>query len=577
VPGQPTAAEGPDAGMRVALAKGYERLPAWADVLDRINLFPVADGDTGRNLVVSLAPLRDTSAPTEVLAKRLLLSARGNSGNIAVGFVTGLLRTSPDLGLADRFAHGARLARQAVADPQPGTMIDVLDAAARAVGTDDANRVVDDLVRVVKATTDRLDVLKQARVVDSGALGMLAFFDGMLHAITGNSSARSLADDFGKLADFTRDPSTAAGLHGCCLDAVLRLPKQVPLDRGALDRIGSEVVSMRDGDMLKVHMHVDDVDGARAALQRLGEVLRWSWDDFADQQRPAPAAAASGCVHVMTDGAASVSRNDAEALGVTLLDNYLNVGEISVPESRISPDDEYSAIRRNVRVSTSQASTFERHQHYERIAGHYQNVLYLCVGSVYTGNHDVASAWTAEHPLGGRMVVVDSGAASGRLAVVVWATARRARSGEARSAVEAFARGALARAKEYIFPEKLEYLARGGRMSNAGAFFADLLHVAPVISPLPDGARKVAMVRKPEDRLGFACDRLDKALAPTGGAGLVLLQYTDNRGWVEEHVAPCVRERFPRAECHVRPLSATTGAHTGPGTWAVAVLPGGEP
>jgi hypothetical protein len=275
----------------------------------------------------------------------------------------------------------------------------------------------------------------------------------------------------------------------------------------------------------------------------------------------------------MTDGAAAVSRHDAEELGVTLLDSYLNIGEISVPESRILPEDEYSAIRRNVRVTTSQASTFERHQHYERIASHYENVLYLCVGSAYTGNHDVASAWTTQHPLGKRMTVIDSGAASGRLAVAVWATARLARSGHPRAAVEAFARTAIGRAEEYIFPEKLEYLARGGRMSKTGALFADMIHLAPVISPLPDGARKVAMVRKSEDKVGFACDRIAHAIAPAGNRGLVLLEHTDNRAWVEGHLATRVRDRFPDAECLVRPLSATTGAHTGPGTWAAAILP----
>jgi uncharacterized protein len=577
VPVQGTAAEKPDDELRSALARGYERIPAWADVLDRINLFPVADGDTGRNLVVSLAPLRDTSASAEAIVGRLLLSARGNSGNIAVGFVTGLLRAPRDLGMGVRFARGAERARQSVAAPQPGTMIGVLDAVAQAmaagVRADNVDAVLGDLVRVVKRTTEQLDVLRDARVVDSGALGMLVFFDGFLHSLAGASSDGAIADDFGTLADFRRDPSSGGGLHGCCLDAVLRIDRDRGVDRGALDRIGRDVVSMRDGDILKVHVHVDDLGAAKGSLERLGEVLRWSWDDFAEQSSRAPAPLPRGWVHVMTDGAASVSRQDAEELGVTLLDSYLTIGEISVPESRILPEDEYSAIRRNVRVTTSQASTFERHQHYERITSHYENVLYLCVGSVYTGNHDVASAWTAQHPLGKRMAVIDSGAASGRLAVAVWATARLARSGGPREAVEAFARTAIAQAEEYIFPEKLEYLARGGRMSKTSAFFADMIHVAPVISPLPDGARKVAMVRKSEDKVAFACDRIAYAIAPAGNRGLVLLEHTDNREWVEGHLAARVRDRFPDAECHVRPLSATTGAHTGPGTWAVAVLP----
>ena len=71
------------AELRAALAAGYEAVVAWAEVLDRINVFPVPDGDTGRNLVLSLAPLREAGTGLPAVRERLLLSARGNSGNIA--------------------------------------------------------------------------------------------------------------------------------------------------------------------------------------------------------------------------------------------------------------------------------------------------------------------------------------------------------------------------------------------------------------------------------------------------------------------------------------------------------------
>ncbi|MBE0556222.1 MAG: hypothetical protein IH628_03235, partial [Proteobacteria bacterium] len=72
-----------DAPFAPALIAGFERVTAWADLLDEINVFPVADGDTGRNLVVSLAPLRQVGRGREQTVRELLLSARGNSGNIA--------------------------------------------------------------------------------------------------------------------------------------------------------------------------------------------------------------------------------------------------------------------------------------------------------------------------------------------------------------------------------------------------------------------------------------------------------------------------------------------------------------
>jgi hypothetical protein len=242
-----------------------------------------------------------------------------------------------------------------------------------------------------------------------------------------------------------------------------------------------------------------------------------------------------------------------------------------------------------VRVSTAQASTHERHMHYERLAAQWQHVLYLCVGSVYTGNHAVATAWRASHKAGERLTVLDSGAASGRLAVVVRATALAARdhlplpteAGEGAAkprgvevgSLTTFATAALLRAEEYIFVERLEYLARGGRLSKAGAWFGDALGLAPVVSPFPDGARRVALLRKPEDRLAFACQQVKRAFATSSRRGYILAEYTDNRAWVEGVLLSRLREAAPEAEIAAGPPSLTTGAHTGPGTWAVAMLP----
>ncbi len=565
--------------IRAALAAGAASVGAWAEVLDRINVFPVPDGDTGRNLVVSLSALRDQASSAEVLTERLLLSARGNSGNIACAFVKSLLDGAPDESLASRCVRGAARARQAVAIPQPGTMLTVLDALckgdASTVSREDADDVLVRLAQVVRETTSAQESLRRSNVVDSGALGMLVFLDGLLRTYFDLGPGREdIASSFQSLVRFQRIHGEAE--TGFCVDAVVRLPRgSAPKDE-ALARIGREVIALREGDLWKVHLHADDVEAARQALGGLGEVVRWSWDDLQEQMAQSPAVAKAGQVHIVTDGAASLSRRDAEALGITLLDSHIDFGDRSLPETRIDPQDLYTTMRRGVRVSTAQASTLERERHYERLTSQWRSVLYLSVGSVYTANHAVATAWKNSHPAGARLTVIDSGAASGRLAVVARATALAAQDGMSAAALQAFATAALARAEEYILLERLEYLARGGRLSKAGAWFGDALHLAPVVSPMPDGARKVALLRKQEDKVAYACERARQALSASAGKGYLLLQFTDNRAWVEGEVAPRLRHELPSAEIGLGPLSLTTGAHTGPGTWAVATLPAAD-
>jgi fatty acid-binding protein DegV len=128
------------------------------------------------------------------------------------------------------------------------------------------------------------------------------------------------------------------------------------------------------------------------------------------------------------------------------------------------------------------------------------------------------------------------------------------------------------RCEEYVFLDRLQYLAAGGRLSKSGAFFGDMLGMKPIISPLADGARKAGVVRDRAGQLRFALDKLKEGLNGQGKA-LIMIEYTDNAPWVTDTVQPEIARRYPGAEILIRPMSLTAGAHMGPGTWAVAFLP----
>jgi fatty acid-binding protein DegV len=123
-----------------------------------------------------------------------------------------------------------------------------------------------------------------------------------------------------------------------------------------------------------------------------------------------------------------------------------------------------------------------------------------------------------------------------------------------------------------VFLDTLRYLAAGGRLSRTGAFFGDRLHMKPVISPLADGARKVGVVRNRAEQLRFALEKLAGAL-DNDGQPLIMIEYTDNLAWVTKKAQPEIARRWPKAEIILHPMSLTSGAHMGPGTWAVAFLP----
>ena len=545
-----------------AFAAGVDRVAAWADILDSINVFPVADGDTGRNLVISLQPLKRSMESREELIEALLMSARGNSGNIAAQFFSVFVLLEDLQDLKDIAAQGRDLAWKAVTEPKSGTMLSVFDALAEALSRhnvaanpDRMGQVLDVLEGVVADTSRQLKELAMAGVVDAGALGMFIFFDGFFNVLLDRKVGfRSIAQVFENLLHV--DPAWGVeGDDGYCIDAVLKIGSTTVEDPfSAISRVGHEVVTMGHGDFVKVHLHAVDEAGAKRQLEGVGNLVNWKSDDLKAQMAEYRLLPKNQALHIMSDAAGSITRSDAKRLGITLLESYINLGSQSYPETHMDLEKLYREMGRGTPASTAQASVFERHQRYQQAASLHPRVLYLCVGAGYTGNYQAVMEWKAANDPEDRLVVVDTQAASGKLGLLAIATARFSLTAHDPESVIQYAGKAQSLVEEFIFIEKLHYLARGGRISKTGAFFGDMLHVKPVVSPAADGVKKVGVVRNKDQQINFALLKLKEGLKDAQSP-LIMLQYTDNRSLVETEFKGAVEKAFPRAEVFLQPLA----------------------
>lgn len=559
-----------------ALALGTERVVAWADVLDGINVFPVPDGDTGRNLVISLAPFKQRTPLGHDLTRALLMNARGNSGNIVARFMSGFLTVEDLTNLSLPCRRGRDLAYQAVSDPKPGTILDLFDTLVAALEKNPQDpeglwldRVLVDLEESVKRTSTILEEIKRAGVVDAGALGMFVFFDSSLKYLAGRTPVpNGLAEKF---KDFLK-PVFLSGSQakGFCVDAIVKKDAA----SGAFSELSSldeSIVMIEDGDYVKLHFHSENTGAAKRRLQELGNVIAWAEDDMGQQGLCFARAGRKQAIHIMTDAAGSITRDDALELNVTLLDSYITVGDLCLPETYHDPLWMLAAMRRGVKVTTSRPSTFEQHQQYHKVLSLYPRVLYLCVGSVYTGNYEIVTDWKKKYDPNDRLIVIDTGVASGKLGLAARSIAEFSLKTDDPDAVIRYAEQVLENCQEYIFLDKLQYLAAGGRMSKTGAFFGDMLHVKPIVSPMPHGAAKAGIARNAKDQLTFAFKKLDAAFADSQ-KGSVMLEYTDNRNWVTDNVESAIRKRYPQVRVVLQQISLTSSAHMGPGTWGIAFL-----
>lgn len=210
--------------VRLWCAAAVQALGAHRDEIDRLNVFPVPDGDTGTNMLLTLRAMTDAlrrerpaalASAAAVMARGALLGARGNSGVILSQFVRGMAEVLGDLAddrpitdaptlLAAAIRRGAMRARAGVADPSEGTILTVADRAADAA-TEVAVGVAKTMAGVAAVTTaaaaaaadavhkstQQLDVLRRAGVVDAGGRGLSIILDALAVA-TGGAPAGGL-------------------------------------------------------------------------------------------------------------------------------------------------------------------------------------------------------------------------------------------------------------------------------------------------------------------------------------------------------------------------------------------------
>ncbi len=298
-----------------ALAAGYEKIVAWADILDRINVYPVPDGDTGRNLVMTLSALRRPWQEENTLGREILLTARGNSGNIAARFLAGFLMGEDLFSMPVAVKSGRDLAYKAVPNPQPGTMLSFFDAFVNSLksnpptqATSWAHAVILDLEASVKATTHQLQELREAGVVDAGALGMLLFFGPLLNALAGREARGSGFTEEVKSFFSLSEAWKEQKFEGYCLDVVLKLDQEEEDVTRHLMAVGESVVATADGNCLKLHLHTQDREKVKERLAEHGSILSWAEDDLAEQSSFFARSEKQPVLHVMTDAAGTMTR-----------------------------------------------------------------------------------------------------------------------------------------------------------------------------------------------------------------------------------------------------------------------------
>lgn len=314
--------------FRRIVESACEALEARREEINDLNVFPVADGDTGDNMARTLRSVLDAlddmtadgrsvdeigrNDIVQAVARAALLGARGNSGVILSQIVRGLAeelasrpgqRIDPAL-LAAALNRASDAAYESVREPQEGTMLTVIreiasrvsqmvahmDGAQFPLDVDDAtqNTVLGKLMvgavsvgeESVARGPDLLPLLKESGVVDSGGYGMVVIMSGILAALSGD------ADAPGRVAHHAAPIARHDEIHEssefqfCTNFAVTGTELSADRFRADLERLGDSVLVVGDETTLRIHVHTNEPKQAMALFEEFGEVIDVELEDM---------------------------------------------------------------------------------------------------------------------------------------------------------------------------------------------------------------------------------------------------------------------------------------------------------
>jgi len=581
-----------------ALRAGIYRLISREEVINKINVFPVPDGDTGTNLALTLqavlTALRkagDAHAGQTLtrVADAALDGARGNSGAILAQFLLGVGDRAGHLteltveGFADAVGGGASYARESLAEPREGTILTVLSDFAGAVeravqgGVRDFRPLFRDALaaarRSLEATRDQLDMLRRANVVDAGALGFVELVAGMSDYF---DTGVVPADDSG--IEIVRDDEAAAGTeqdltHRWCTECTIT---GQGIDRRRLreeaSTLGSSLVVAGTQSKVRLHLHVNEPALLFELAARYGTVTGEKADDMRRQQEMAHHESRRQ-VAVVTDSAADLPEPVLESLDIHVVPVRVHFGTQSyLDKVGMTPEQFFAELARNPQhPKTSQPPPGDFRRAFEFLGSHYRAVVYVGLTARVSGTYQSAETAAGRARARARILTLDSGTAALGQGLVAMRAAEAAAAGGDAETVLAAATAARGRTRTWGCLVTLEFAVRGGRVPRWAGRIADFLRLTPILAVRADGNVGVggALIgrRNPYRRFGrFVRRRLDPA--KRWRIGISHANAPEAAALVREAIIEGLKE--PEL-LPVIPLGTALGVHGGPGCVVVAV------
>jgi len=491
-----------------AFAKGAEKVVEKRKMLDDINVFPVADGDTGKNMAQTLRsiaentkPNNSVSAVSRDMAQAALLSSRGNSGIIFAQFINGISKATgqqEDLQLTE-FARamkvGANHAYKATSQPVEGTILTVMREWAHSLHEyasrkkdlpESLEHSLDVANNSLEETRSKLRELREANVVDAGAKGFVLFLEGIYAFFREGKTAtfENLEDLEEETAHHIDEKQGMAGPRYCTEVVLTGDSLNTDELRDLAEGYGESLVIAGGGGQYHLHIHTDSPAELVYELQKTGTVADQKVDDMRKQHEAVYERTED--VALVTDSTCDLPSEIIDEFPIYQVPLTVSFGvDQFLDKKTISPDQFYRMLEEldddAEYPTSSQPSVGQFKETYSFLLEHYDSIVSLHIAGALSGTVDAARE-AAKEVDESRITVIDTRQLSTSLGLLVQEVASKLKNGADHNDLVELTKTLRGKAKILVSVKDLKYMVRGGRVNRLEGFLARLLNFKPIIS-----------------------------------------------------------------------------------------------
>jgi hypothetical protein len=476
--------------------------------LNKINVFPVNDGDTGTNLastirsvIESLHPHRSYKITADRIAEATLINARGNSGIIFAQFFYGLSNETADCNsitlkqFAESIKRSVRYVYEAVSNPVEGTMLTVIKEWADYIYESwnkftDFNQLLLSSYEVLKKslieTKSKLKILAKNNVVDAGAKGFVLFVEGIIEYIY----TRNIKELIQSKADSVALPKTEEVISEAvefryCTEAILKNTTISQHDLMVLlNQYGDSGVVAGSDMMRRIHIHTNNPaelfynlkDYGTIAFQKADDMVRQSESVFKRKFR----------IALVTDSTCDLAEEIIDNYQIHVLPVNISFGDNHyLDKITLKPDQFYKMLKESPDYpKSSQINEKSFINLYSHLASHYDSVIAVNLSDKLSGTFHTSqkAAQIVSKEFNKPITVINSKGISGTIGLLVLRIAEAIEKGLTHDQIVALAEKWVKNSRIFVTVISVKYLVRGGRLSFTKGLIARLLNVNPVIT-----------------------------------------------------------------------------------------------